>query len=302
MEERKHPAFLILVVSVCAIAGIGLFPFLERNHRADFSRVETSPKTVHYRFKVWNTINQPISDAQLIVHAPLMQTGAQRCVRIEASHPYERAADSFGNPVLKFRFAPIAPYAFKVLSIRAHLMLAAAPVALSAADPDRFSGPVSGFDADDTDIRRLALQLKSGRVRITAKRLYRWVADNIVYNGYSREKKGARQVLASRQGDCTEFADLFVALARIVDLPARRVSGYLVHENRVLTPTDSHDWAEFYENGIWRIADPQQRNFDARYCDYIAMRIGDPSNAGGAIDGFHRFYVRGEGLKVKMDS
>lgn len=301
MEERKHPVLLILVVSICAIAGIGLLSFLERNHTADFSHVETSPKTVHYRLKVWNTLNQPVSDAQLIVHAPLMQTGAQRCIRIEASHPYERASDSLGNPVLKFRFATIAPYASKVVSIRANLMLAAAPVAL-AVDPDRFSGPESGFDADDTDIRRLALQLKSGKVRITAERLYRWVADNIAYNGYSREKKGARQALASRQGDCTEFADLFIALARAVDIPARRVSGYLASESGILKPANFHDWAEFYDNGVWRIADAQQRNFDENYPDYIAMRIHWDSPQGVPIDGFYRFFVQGKGLKVKMDS
>lgn len=285
---------LIIVVSLVLLFG--------RWHRDEISPAEFTPKTVHYRFQIRNTTNHPVSDAHLIVHAPVKLTGAQRCVRIETSHPHEWFADSGGNQALKFPLDTFAPYASKIVSVRANLMLAAAPVALEDPDPKRYAAPGPDLHPDDTAVRQLAFRLKSENIHATAENLYRWVADNIAYSGYSRKKKGGRNALATRRGDCTEFADLFVALARCVDIPARRVSGYLAHGTSVLAPAGFHDWAEFYENGVWRIADAQKRNFDAHYGDYIAMRIYEPTPPGGRSRRFHRFYVHGKGLTAKMDS
>lgn len=293
---------LIFFAGACLIIGASLILFVGKRPADEISPSDYAFKTVHYRFQIRNTTNQPVSDANFFVHAPLKQTGTQRCDRIEASHPYELVTDSVGNQVLKFTFNTFAPFATKVVSVRANLMLAATPVALVETDTNRFAASLPDSGADDMDIRQLAVRLKSENIHATAANLYRWVADNIAYTGYSREAKGARYTLSKHQGDCTEFADLFVALARSVEIPARRVSGYLAHENSILKPADYHDWAEFYENGVWRIADAQQRHFDTRYSDYIAMRLYDHSSHSGPIGGFHRFYVHGKGLKAKMDS
>ena len=237
-----------------------------------------------------------------MTYAPIELTGAQHCTRIESSHPYSLVTDSGGNRVLQFTFETFPPYASKIVSLRATLMLAATPVALAETEKDRYTAPFVNNDANDIEIRQLAVRLKSDNLRTTAANLYRWIADNIAYSGYSSDEKGAHYALSKKQGDCTEFADLFVALARAVDIPARRVSGYLAPESGVLKPTNFHDWAEFYDNGVWRIADAQQRNFDAHYPDYVAMRIHDHSPQSGPIGGFYRFSVQGKGLKVKMDS
>lgn len=301
--NRKIPVKgLVFLAGACLIIGIGLILFVGKRPTDEIYPSDYASKTVHYRFQIRNTTNQPVSDANFFVHAPLKQTGTQRCDGIEASHPYELVTDSVGNQVLKFTFKTFAPFATKVVSVRANLMLATTPVAFVETDPNRFAVPTADGDADDIAVRQLAFQLKSENVHATAVCLYRWIADNIAYSGYSPDEKGAHYALSKKQGDCTEFADLFVALARAADIPARRVSGYLAHENSVLKPANFHDWAEFYENGVWRIVDAQQRNFDARYSDYIAMRIYDHSPHSGPIDGFHRFYVHGKGLKAKMDS
>lgn len=267
------------------------------------SAADVTLKTVHYRFRIWNSRNQPIADAYLLVYAPLETTGFQRRMSIEASHPYElSAADPLGNQLLKFSFDAFPPYASKIVSIRSNLMLAATPAAVSEKELDGSVVLVPDLEADWASVRQLARGLESENVYDTAGRIYRWVADHIVYNGYSGKEKGARFALSGRQGDCTEFADLFVALTRAVNIPARRVSGYLVNQDCVLTPTDSHDWAEFYENGVWRIADPQRRNFDSRYRDYIAIRIDYTSAPSAAPGGFQRFYIHGKGLKAALDS
>lgn len=71
----------------------------------------------------------------------------------------------------------------------------------------------------------------------------------------------------------TEFAAFFVALAHTADLPARRVSGYWFPEGGTLAPLAYHDWAEFYENGIWRIVDAQQRDFDTHVAERKGRRV-----------------------------
>jgi hypothetical protein len=253
-------------------------------------------KWVQYRFQIWNTQNQPVTNAHFYVRAPLEQTCAQRCIEIESSYPYEVITDTLGNRVLKYTFKMFPPLASKVVSIRAKLMLATSPVASAKIKP------LKSVDSNTEalNISKLADQLKSKTVHTTALNIHRWVANNITYTGYLKHAKGARQTLVSKKGDCTEFADLFVALAQAVNIPTRRVSGYLTHENGVLKPSDFHDWAEFYANGVWRIADPQQKNFDANYSSYIAVKILDRSSKNSPMFGFYRFYVDGNGLTAKM--
>jgi hypothetical protein len=298
----------IFVVFTGLVMGVFLFLFdvhlFNKTESLKKSSNNFNVKSVQYSFQIWNTKNQPVANVHFYVHAPLKQTSTQRCIGIESSYPYEVVTDILGNQVLKYTFEIFPPLASKSVSIRANLILATSPV--TSAKTEFVKGVNSTTEA--VYIRQLADRLKLKTVRATALNIHRWVADNITYTGYLKRAKGAPQTLMNRTGDCTEFADLFVALAHAADIQARRVSGYISHENRILKPTDFHDWAEFYENGVWRIADPQQRNFDANYPNYIAMKIyiytakNRSMNGENHAGGFHRFYVDGNGLTAKMDT
>jgi hypothetical protein len=299
-------ATLIVIVCLVISGVVFLFEIPLLNNTESFKKNSNTFnfKRVQYRFRIWNTQNQPLVKVHFYVHGPLELTGTQRCMGIESSYPYELISDTLGNQVLKYTFETFPPYASKIVSIRADLILAATPIESAKAI---FVESVTSI-AEDVNIRQLADQLKSKTVRATAQNIYRWVAENISYTGYLKKAKGARQVLMDRTGDCTEFADLFVALAHAAKIPARRISGYLSYENKVLRPSDFHDWAEFYEDGVWRIADSQKKNFDANYPDYIAMKIYNsstkhrPMEGYDPMGGFHRFNVDKNGLKVKMES
>lgn len=69
----------------------------------------------------------------------------------------------------------------------------------------------------------------------------------------TREMLGAEKALKLGRGDCTEYADLLVALARQAGLPARHISGYIVTKSTSF----GHSWAEVYtkEKG-WITVDP----------------------------------------------
>jgi len=87
------------------------------------------------------------------------------------------------------------------------------------------------------------------------------------------EDKGALYALTNLSGDCTEFAALFAALCRAAGIPARLMGGYICQRNCLVTTVDFHNWAEFYHNGAWHLADPQNRLFDQNGENYIATEI-----------------------------
>ncbi|BBO91774.1 transglutaminase-like domain-containing protein [Desulfosarcina ovata] len=289
----------ILSVIVIPVIGliIGMQPVfhVDQQARRDVLPVNEMSRTVLYRFHIHNSTNQPVHRACFHLYAPVKQTSTQRCTKIQSSHPYEMKAEAGGNQMMIFPLATVPPYASKIVSIRASLIMRTTPWE---------TGPFGSYliaTIENKNIRNLAQKLRSDTPRETADNIYRWIIDHIQFTGYTREEKGASCALARREGDCTEFADLFVAISRAAGLPARRVSGYLIPEGEVLKPGAYHDWAEFYERGAWRIADAQQRNFDMRYPDYVATRIAPPVLSAESAGGFHQFYIEGDGLTVKMD-
>jgi hypothetical protein len=66
---------------------------------------------------------------------------------------------------------------------------------------------------------------------------------------------------------------LFVALCRAANIPARCIGGYICKGNRQVHPSNYHNWAEFYADGLWHIADPQKNVFCKHIEQYVAMKI-----------------------------
>jgi transglutaminase-like putative cysteine protease len=91
---------------------------------------------------------------------------------------------------------------------------------------------------------------------------------------------------------------LFVALCRAAGIPARGVGGYVCATDCLLSPAAYHNWAQFYANGAWNMADPQAKRF-LKHPDYIAMRIID-GFADKNTDHFHRFKAIGKSMEAKM--
>ncbi len=301
MDKKRNTKKLICMTVVGLIMGALPLLLFDRSDNNN-AQNETITKTVHYRFLIRNTSGQPIQNAIFYVQTPMQETGTQRCLTIEASHPYELISNKNDGQLAKFIFKIFPPYASKTISIRASLALDTLPNRISGTDPILLTSVLENSDPYKEAMLELATSLKADTVKDTATNIFNWVSKNVKYTGYSSKAKGAKRTFIDRQGDCTEFADLFVALASLADIPARRVSGYLSSGSGLLKPEAYHDWAEFYDDGVWHIADPQRKNFDARYTNYIAMQLASPTPSTDPINGYSRFYIDGNGLKVKMDS
>lgn len=146
----------------------------------------------------------------------------------------------------------------------------------------------------------MAEGLKTTEPFKTAKNILHWIADNVEYSGYISSDRGALYAFKNKRGDCTESMNLFIALSRANGIPARGIGGYVCSEDAILKPNGYHNWAEFYEDDVWRIADPQRGMFSQNQSHYIAMRIiGESQN--NPMGDHNRFLFEGGGLEVKMN-
>ncbi len=127
---------------------------------------------------------------------------------------------------------------------------------LSAADRERYLASTQQLPAADPKMNALATQIAGaddGALR-KASRLQQWVYDNLAYSKV-HNADNALDVLANESGDCSEFAQLFVALARAAGIPARPVTG-LVYSAGDGPKFWGHAWAEVHDGASWVAVDP----------------------------------------------
>ena len=83
-----------------------------------------------------------------------------------------------------------------------------------------------------------------------ARKIHDWVSDNLIYNGsLPVQEMGALWAYTNLQGDCSEYSSLMITLLRIQDIPARKVTGFLVSNNPSLRPKAGDTWS-FYASDL----------------------------------------------------
>ncbi len=222
-------------------------------------------------------------------------------MRLDANYPYELTVDDLGNQVLHFTFHDLPPFSTKVIRIEADVELLNSPQTIPAADRNDFLRAENHIESNSPEVLGLAKKLKAWNTLTTAQNIFRWVSENIRYAGFHAADRGALYALRKREGDCTEFMSLFVALCRANGIPARGVGGYVCSGDTIVKAGDYHNWAEFYWDGTWHPVDPQKRAFREHPEQYVAMRIISGQTATPMGDS-NRFRFVGEGLKVRMES
>lgn len=122
-----------------------------------------------------------------------------------------------------------------------------------------------------------------------AKKICTWVSDNIEYTGDLPNEMGAFWAYNNSKGDCSEFSSLMITLLRIQNIPARKVTGYLVSNNPSLRPKPGdtwsfnaneimgHAWMEYYVPDIgWIACDPLWGYFNR--IDYLRFNLNVGAN------------------------
>ncbi|OGY07275.1 MAG: hypothetical protein A3D24_03100 [Candidatus Blackburnbacteria bacterium RIFCSPHIGHO2_02_FULL_39_13] len=122
------------------------------------------------------------------------------------------------------------------------------------------------WQVNDPEIQELARSLK------TPRNIYNFAVNYLKYD-YSRVRDdvarlGAKNALARpNEAICTEYTDLFVALARAAGIPAREVNGYAYTNNPQIQPLSLvadilHAWPEYWDPDLkaWKPVDPTWEN------------------------------------------
>lgn len=86
-----------------------------------------------------------------------------------------------------------------------------------------------------------------------------WVNNNVTFGyRFARPMKTALDVFRERSGVCRDFAHLFIAFCRAMNIPARYASGYLSDIGEVAeSPGDFCAWSEVFLDGSWHVFDPR---------------------------------------------
>ena len=119
---------------------------------------------------------------------------------------------------------------------------------------DRFLAHERYLECGDDEIRQIAAGIEGETEYDVVKAIYDYVTNHMEYVVRGKDDKGALVALELGRGDCTEYSDLFVALCRAKNVPARVVTGYTVQMD---VATSKHNWAEVYmQNCGWVPIDP----------------------------------------------
>jgi transglutaminase-like putative cysteine protease len=240
-----------------------------------------------------NPLNWSLTDQKFWCYLPAHLPEFQQLGDVKVSMPHRVINDVWGHRVLELSFEDFAALGQKVVSITADAELNAEPQKPSLADPSQWLGAERFIESDDSRVRKAAVELRRATTTETAQAVYGWVAANVEYAGYLADDLGALHALLERRGDCTEYADLVVAMLRANGIPARMVGGYVVDRDTNLRPQDYHNWAEAYVSSAWRIVDAQKGRWLAPRSEYVTFRIYRDV-ATNPVEHAHRYRVEGQ--------
>lgn len=112
------------------------------------------------------------------------------------------------------------------------------------------------------------LEKGQNKSNMVAQNIYSYITQTLQYDHSKLTGKSQRQGAISAlqntgQAICTEFTDVFIALARAASIPSRQNIGYAHSDNPELRPLSLvadilHSWPEYYDSQqqIWKPIDP----------------------------------------------
>lgn len=280
---------------------LGLMLILAASHSAGEPAPAgyTHPKILRWFFEVENPSGQRLTNPVFRTYGPVPQTSTQFVEQLDADAAFELERDDVGNQIMVFRLGDMAPYSRKILTITARLRMALQPQALPLPDPELFRGSESFLEADHPEIKAAAAPFRHLSASGAAGAITAWVGHWVHDEGFVAEELGALHALRHRRGDCTEFSDLFAALMRSLDLPARVLGGFVVQDGRFQArPETYHNWSEYYDLGAWHIADAQKGVLEDRRGEYVALHVFS-HRSGNSMKEVHRFSTQG-GVIARM--
>lgn len=156
------------------------------------------------------------------------------------------------------------------------------PMADLAEDVARYLKPTTICQSDDADLAKEAKRLTAGITdsRKAAEAVCGWVYKYLTKASGDTGSASARQAYEEKQGDCTEHAALFVAVARAAGLPARNIGGVVYLTTGESAFFGYHAWAEVWL-GQWVPVDATVNEVGTS-ARYILFQVDEPGDTYGS--------------------
>ena len=100
------------------------------------------------------------------------------------------------------------------------------------------------IEKDDPAIQKIARTIEDQTELDIVKKIYKYEIRNITPDVSKSKGIGAVETAKTKRGKCIDYCDLFVALCRAKNIPARVAAGYKAN----FSVTPKHSWVEVYFN------------------------------------------------------
>lgn len=236
--------------------------------------IYSESRSIYWNLTVRNKGNTSLRDVPVSTFSPLPVTWNQKLQQLDSNYPLEADYTNETRSVATVTIDQIPPFGQREIRLEAILSMASDYNNMESRDPDQWLAPEPLIESDHPEIRSLAARLDRGTTKSTTKAIYSWLVAEMEYGGFDPVDQGALYAVRKRRGDCSEYAALAVALSRALDIPARKVSGFVITENGRLDPFAYHAWAELWVDDRWLVLDGQGERFDPAPPDYMAVGYG----------------------------
>lgn len=275
------------------LAGIPVLACAGRALAGNESGGEAYARRLRSTVRFENPRNRNLEDQRFWCYLPMNIAARQHVRQVDASMVHRVLDDELGHRVLEIGLGTVSPLAQKLVTITVDIDVEAQTRPQALPQPSDWLSAERFIESDDEGMREAARSLRRESDAKTASAIFEWVRSRMTYAGYVADDLGARYALVHGRGDCTEYADLVVALARANGIPARMVGGYVTTQDASVRATDYHNWAEVFLDGAWRIVDAQKGNWLPPFWQYIAYRIYRDT-ATNPVGLAHRYRLEGE--------
>jgi len=258
----KGPAMHLSAKTLVGVVfGVAL---ISATHAEDSARPVEGRK-VSFTLEYHITAKQGTQKVAVTALVPKSIDGRQKVLRLKYTPQPERVFEENGN---KYAFLVLnQPQGNQVVTIDVDMELYRYDLSVAEGSARKRG---SGGDAnsklwltaekfiekDAKEVQEAAKKLNGKNEIETLRNIMRYVHQTVSYTGFDNEDRGALWALQNHRGDCTEFTDLFVALCRAKNIPARVWEGYLT-DNAKPGDTQKHIRAEVYTRKYgWIPLDP----------------------------------------------
>lgn len=224
---------------------------------------------------------------------------------------YTLLTDEYGNEYAEFDFTAHPPGTKFTVEISYDVRVNELMYTLdtcTGASIDEYTQAELHIEANNPQIMTLANSLAGKTACESARAFYDHVGETLTYH-YNQNDWGAQATFGAMGSDCTEYADLMIALSRAQGIPARYFEGLLFLPTQTGLAEVEHAWLDVYLPGVgWTAMDPtlgrhesERDLYFAHYSpDHIIVTLGrNPSTLRGASYLTH-LYWPGNSTKIKI--